>query len=229
MTIVDKINESKALIKKAAADFERLAVAVSGGKDSVVVLHLARQAAPNTKIFAVMTRFKPPETRAYLKLIERFMQCEIIVFENKTAIIAEGFYNTDPDECCRILKVEPTFEALKVLKADAWITGLRRTEGRTRVNFMPLERYIEIDGRQVFKVNPILDWTETDIWKYFAINQIPVHPFYAKGYRSLGCAPCTKIVDDSETERAGRWQNTSKCGGECGIHSVHKKEAADVR
>lgn len=222
-TIVEKIKESKAIIEKAAKNFPNLVVAVSGGKDSIVVMHLARQAAPNAKVFAVLTRFKPLETRIYLSEMSKLMGCDITVYENKDAIVADDYYKSNPDECCRILKVEPTFWALSQLKADAWITGLRRTEGRTRTNYMPLEKYIEIDGRQVFKVNPILDWTETDIWKYFAINQLPVHPYYAAGYRSLGCAPCTKLVDDAETERAGRWLGTSKCGGECGIHTVHKK------
>jgi len=75
----------------------------------------------------------------------------------------------------------------------------------------------------ITKVNPILDWYEVDIWKYMAIHEIPVHPWYAMGYRSLGCAPCTHLVDDDETERAGRWLGTSKCGGECGIHTMNKR------
>jgi phosphoadenosine phosphosulfate reductase len=70
------------------------------------------------------------------------------------------------------------------------------------------------------KINPILLWTELDVWRYLAINQIPMHPWYFEGYRSLGCAPCTSKVLDDEPERAGRWKGTSKCGGECGIHTA---------
>ncbi len=73
------------------------------------------------------------------------------------------------------------------------------------------------------KINPILDWSEVDIWRYTAIFGIPVNPAYRNGYRSLGCAPCTYLGKDSDTERAGRWHGTNKCGGECGIHTMHKK------
>ena len=70
------------------------------------------------------------------------------------------------------------------------------------------------------KINPILDFTELDVWRYLAINDIPAHPKYAEGYRSLGCEPCShKEDDETEPERAGRWMGTSKCGGECGIHT----------
>ncbi|MHA1221255.1 MAG: phosphoadenosine phosphosulfate reductase family protein, partial [Candidatus Heimdallarchaeota archaeon] len=119
---------------------------------------------------------------------------------------------TDPDECCRILKVEPTKEAVKNL--DAWICGLRNTEGRTRKDYKEIE-----NKGGLFKINPILNWTELDIWRYIAINNIPVHPYYAKGYRSLGCEPCTILISDDALEREGRWVGTSKCCGECGIHT----------
>ena len=81
---------------------------------------------------------------------------------------------------------------------------------------------VEVKGGLI-KINPILDWTELDIWRYLAMNQIPVNPLYSQGYRSLGCAPCSKIVADDELERAGRWQDTTKCGGECGIHTQQLK------
>ncbi|NIQ07550.1 MAG: phosphoadenosine phosphosulfate reductase family protein, partial [Candidatus Korarchaeota archaeon] len=125
--------------------------------------------------------------------------------------------------------VEPTKRAIKGL--DAWITGLRRTEGRTRTDYEVFEpsgsALTRIPGKEIptslMKVNPILDWTELDIWRYIAINKIPVNPAYQKGYRSLGCKPCTKLVKDTEPERAGRWRGTSKCGGECGIHTMHMR------
>ena len=121
-------------------------------------------------------------------------------------------YLTDPDLCCSLLKVEPTKEAVKNL--DAWISGLRKDEGYTRTDFKEVE-----ENKGLFKINPILDWTELDVWRYLAISNVLVNPLYAQGYRSLGCAPCSRIVEDSDPERAGRWQDTSKCGGECGIHT----------
>ena len=74
------------------------------------------------------------------------------------------------------------------------------------------------------KINPILEWTEADVWRYIACNNIPVHEWYKRGYRSLGCEPCTSLIGDDEPERAGRWRGTSKEGGECGIHTMINNE-----
>ena len=105
---------------------------------------------------------------------------------------------------------------IKSLKLKAILSGVRKDEGRTRKDF----KYRE-DRQGIVKFNPILDFTEVDIWKYFAVNKIPVHPWYAKGYRSLGCAPCTGLCDDRVGERDGRWkQSKTKCGGECQIHTL---------
>jgi len=142
----------------------------------------------------------------------------------------KDLWKTDPDKCCEIFKVEPTKKAISNL--DAWITGLRRTEGRTRVDYEVFEpcgnALTRMPGKEIsttiMKVNPILDWTELDVWRYLAIYNIPVNPAYKKGYRSLGCEPCTKLVKDNEPERAGRWVGTSKWGGECGIHTMHKRK-----
>ena len=95
-----------------------------------------------------------------------------------------------------------------------WVTGLRCTEGRTRVDFQEIEER----DRDLMKLNPVLTWYEREIWQYLALNKVDVNPLYGQGYRSLGCEPCTKITCDPD-ERAGRWVGTGKCGGECGIHT----------
>ncbi|MFX0168062.1 MAG: phosphoadenylyl-sulfate reductase [Candidatus Hodarchaeota archaeon] len=213
--LLEKIEASKQIIAKALEKYPRTAVACSFGKDSLVVLALAREVKPDIPVFSVLTPMKPPETFAFKEELEHFWNINISVYMADQEPIPD-LWKTDPDQCCQIFKVEPTLEALKGL--DAWITGLRRTEGRTRTDFEPFE---VCNG--TMKVNPILDWTELDIWRYTAIFGVPVNPAYQKGYRSLGCAPCTVLVKDNETERAGRWIGTSKCGGECGIHTMHKK------
>ena len=211
--LIEKIEHSLKLIKEAIGKYPRIAVACSFGKDSVVIVHLARRIKEDIPIFTVMTRFKPKETFEYKDLITRSWNLNLREYSSK-AEIPEKLYKTDPDECCRILKVEPTKEAVKDL--DCWICGLRNTEGRTREDY----KEIEIKGNLV-KLNPILSWTELDIWKYIAANKIPVHPWYVQGYRSLGCAPCSN--PGGELERDGRWQGTKKCGGECGIHTRNLK------
>ncbi len=131
-----------------------------------------------------------------------------------TAQTGNAIYEVEPDECCRLLKVEPTKVAVTGL--EAWITGLRNTEGRTR------EDYQEIENKGgLIKINPILTFTEAEVWRYIATRGIESHPWYGEGYRSLGCAPCSN--PGGELERDGRWQDTSKCGGECGIHTQRLK------
>ena len=214
-TLLGKIDFSKQIIADAVSKYPRIAVACSFGKDSMVVLHLARQVKPDIEVFSVLTPMKPKETFEFKDFVAKKWQLKLRVYMADQKPI-EGLWRTDPDRCCRIFKVEPTKQALRNL--DAWITGLRRTEGRTRTDY----DYVEpCDG--TVKINPILDWTELDIWRYTAIYQIPVNPAYRKGYRSLGCEPCTALVKDWEPERAGRWRGTSKCGGECGIHTMHKR------
>ena len=143
------------------------------------------------------------------------------VFKNDE-VIPDKLYQTEPDRCCYILKVLPVRRAIEEMEVKCWVTGLRCTEGRTRIDF----KEVEERDKGLIKLNPILIWKEREIWQYLALNGIKVNPLYAQGYRSLGCAPCTKITT-GEDERAGRWINTSKCGGECGIHTRPLKTNMD--
>ena len=208
-----KVERSLALIKKAYDSFgDKLVVANSLGKDSMVVWHLAKRISPEIRGFIFTTRFKPAETMKFIQL-HVSMYPELWVYEND-CVIASQLYKTEPNRCCELLKVEPTRKAIMEMKAKCWVTGLCCTEGRTRTHFDELE---ERDHGLV-KLNPILIWQEREIWQYIAIYKVDVNPLYAKGYRSLGCEPCTRIASGSD-ERAGRWADTSKCGGECGIHT----------
>ncbi len=208
-----KVDRSLDLIAQAHKEYgESLVVANSLGKDSSVIWDLAKRVSPDIRGFIVTTRFKPPETKKFMA--EEVARCpELRVFSNDEDI-PEKLYETDPDRCCEILKVAPIRRAIKEMSVKCWITGLRCTEGRTRTNYKEVE---ELD-KGLIKLNPILLWYEREIWQYLALNKVPVNPLYGEGYRSLGCAPCTKISQGAD-ERAGRWIGTSKCGGECGIHT----------
>lgn len=235
----EKVEHAKDVIKDALKSYPRIAVASSFGKDSMVTVHLARQVDPNIKVFSVMTMYKPGETFDYLRSMNRKMNLGVTVYlvadsipeslqDDSLEVIllpthefyqrasqarardGAEMYSVDPDECCRLLKVDPTKVAVSGL--DAWITGLRNTEGRTRVDYREVE-----DKGGIIKINPILTFTEAEIWRYMSTRGIEPHPWYAKGYRSLGCAPCSSPGGD--LERDGRWKDTSKCGGECGIHT----------
>lgn len=209
----EKVERSKELIREAYKLYgDSLVVANSLGKDSVAVWDLAKKVNPKIRGFIVTTRFKPQETVEFMhKVVAQYPELKIYQSDAK---IEDKLYETHPDQCCDILKVEPVKRAIQELHVSCWVTGLRCTEGRTRTDF----KEVEERDKGLIKLNPILIWKEREVWQYLALYQVPVNPLYGEGYRSLGCAPCTRITND-DNERAGRWIGTSKCGGECGIHT----------
>lgn len=212
-----KINHSKKIIKQATDKFDKIAVATSYGKDSVVLLHLCKEINPNFTVFNVMTRYKPNETLDVKSEIESSWVTLNFHTYSFDKPIDENLHVTNPNRCCELLKIVPTKRAIADLELNAWITGLRHDEGKTRKNYDYFEEY----DCGLWKINPILDWTELDIWRYTAYNKLPVNKLYLQGYRSLGCLKCSK--PNTKTERGGRWEGTVKVGGECGIHSTMYK------
>ncbi len=244
--IQEKIKSAKNIIEKAVEKYENVGMACSFGKDSMVTVDIAREVDPEIQVFSVATIFMPDETFEYIKEMNREMNLntkvyiatdevpELLQAENLEVISlpfgefeakaeemrknkGEPIYRADPDECCRLLKVKPLEYALKDLDLDAWISGLRNTESSTREDKDPFERR---DGH--VKVNPILPFTERDVFGYLEEKGIKLHPWYKKDidgkrYRSLGCAPCTEPVSDDGSEREGRWSWCEKT--ECGIHN----------
>lgn len=218
-----KVDRSLALIEEAYLKYgEGLVIANSLGKDSVVVWDLAKRVdkdypnLPAIRGFIITTRFKPKQTKEFMEQqVKKYP--ELKVYENDVEI-PDLLYKTNPDRCCELLKVIPTRRAIKEMNVECWVTGLRCTEGRTRTDF----REVEERDKGLIKLNPILIWKEREVWQYIGLNKVDVNPLYAQGYRSLGCEPCTRITNKDD-ERAGRWIGTSKCGGECGIHTKSLK------
>jgi len=214
LTFAQKVSRSHRLLEEAYEEYgDRLVVANSLGKDSCAVWHLAQRVSSDIRGFIVTTRFKPTETKTFMQEEMDRYPSMLKVFKNDEEIPAE-LYKTDPERCCELLKVQPTRWAIEEMNVGCWVTGLRCTEGRTRTEFQELEERDE----GLIKLNPILLWHEREVWQYLALHRVPVNPLYAQGYRSLGCSPCTAISTRAD-ERAGRWIGTSKCGGECGIHT----------
>jgi len=213
LSFAGKVERSLALIEAALGRHGRgLVVANSLGKDSSVVWDLAKRVEPAIGGFVVTTRFKPEQTISFMHEQVR-RHPELRVYRSDVEI-PDRLHETDPDRCCELLKVEPTRRAIDENAVTCWVTGLRMTEGRTRADY----REIEHRDRNLEKLNPILLWTEREVWQYLAIRRVEVNPLYEKGYRSLGCEPCTRLVAGGG-ERDGRWLGSSKCGGECGIHT----------
>ena len=206
-----KVDRSLDLLRAAHREFgPRLVVANSLGMG--IVWDLAKRVSPDIRGFVVVTRHSHPETLDFLRrTLARYP--ELRVYRND-APLPDDLCRTDPDRCCELLKVEPARRAIRDMGAACWAAGVRATSGGRRANLREIEK--RPDG--LIKLNPILLWHEFEAWKYAALYRVQVNPLYALGYRSLGCAPCTRLVSGSN-ERAGRWIDSSKCGGECGLNT----------
>lgn len=208
MTYLEKVNRAKMLVKESYEKYPNIILGCSFGKDSMVTLHLVLDALghKNIPVFGIMANTEFQETYDFANDIAKNWELNYTEYRFNQ----EG----DGENCCATPKVQATKDALK--DVSAWISGVRRTEGITRTDFQEIE---ERGG--LVKINPIVDFTELDIWRYLALNEVPVNPKYKEGYRSLGCSLCSAPEEDeNETERAGRWKGTSKACGECGIHTA---------
>jgi phosphoadenosine phosphosulfate reductase len=192
-----------------------LAVISSFGTESAVLLDLVARADPATPVLFLETGKMFEETLDYRDtLIERLGLTDVRNITPDPATIAEkdatGLrWSYDPDGCCEIRKVLPLARAMKDF--DASITGRKAFQASTR---SAIPRF-ELDGDRI-KFNPLADWTKADLDAWFEQRGLPRHPLEAKGYPSIGCAPCTSVVKAGEDPRAGRWRGWDKV--ECGIH-----------
>ncbi|MBP1805935.1 phosphoadenylyl-sulfate reductase [Rubellimicrobium aerolatum] len=199
----------------------RLAMVSSFGAESVVLLHMAAVTNRHVPVLFIDTEMLFAETLAYqLELTERLRLTNVQVIKPDPAEVAAKdpfglLHKGNPDACCDLRKTLPLQTAL--LGYDAWITGRKRYQGKTRAAL----DFFENEGDIRIKVNPLAHWTSEDLRDYMNENRLPRHPLVAKGYPSIGCAPCTTPVREGEDPRAGRWRNTQK--EECGIHIVDGK------
>ncbi|OHC46630.1 MAG: phosphoadenosine phosphosulfate reductase [Rhodobacteraceae bacterium GWE1_64_9] len=202
-------------------DLGKVALVSSFGAESVVLLHLVSVIAPETPVLFIDTRMLFQETLDYQReLAEKLALCDIrtiranpqrVNFEDPDGTLHQ--FNTDA--CCNVRKVEPLERALKGF--DGWITGRKRFQGATRETV----DFFEAEGDTRIKVNPLAHWGREDLEEYIVNNRLPRHPLVAKGYPSIGCAPCTSPVKPGEDPRAGRWRGQQKT--ECGIHFINGK------
>ncbi|TFL17972.1 phosphoadenylyl-sulfate reductase [Jannaschia formosa] len=192
-----------------------VAMVSSFGADSVVLLHLLAQIDPTRPVLFLETGMLFAETLAYQREVAGSLGLtDIRVIRPDAADLflhdADGvLHQTDQDACCAIRKVKPLELALQDF--DTWITGRKRIHGGARAE-MPL---FEADGSHI-KINPLAAWTGADLAAYMEAHDLPRHPLVAKGFTSIGCAPCTTSTLPGEDPRAGRWRASDKA--ECGIH-----------
>lgn len=147
-----------------------------------------------------------------------------VTVEEQAARLGPDLYRSNPDMCCQIRKVDPMQRLLQDL--DAWISGLRRDQSGGREGVDVVERHTLPDGRAIAKLNPLALWTKEQCWDYIRAHGLPYNPLLDRGYRSIGCWPCTVRVGEGQGERDGRWAGTSKT--ECGLHTFTKRANDDL-
>ncbi len=123
-------------------------------------------------------------------------------------------YETRPDQCCKLRKVEPLLRALAGY--EIWFTGLRREQSPTRAGLLAVEDHQLPSGKSLVKVSPLAMWSWKEVWSYLAVNEIEHLSLYDRGYTSIGCQPCTSVPIEIGNPRSGRWGGTKL---ECGIHT----------
>ena len=180
----------------------RLTLACSFQKEESVLVHMLTQIEPAARAFVIDTGVLFPETFETWRQFEQRFGVRVEVFDASSS--GEPW---TVDHCCSMAKVQALENALDGV--DAWITGVRREHATTRADARKLER----DRRRgIWKFNPLVDWTDRDIWRYIHRHDLPYHPLHDQGYGSIGCAPCTQPGNGRE----GRWAGVDKT--ECGIH-----------
>lgn len=219
-----KHHSATAVIEAALRDPDagKLALVSSFGAESVALLHLASMVDRNIPVIFVDTELLFTETLVYqTELAERLHLDNLHIIRASEATIAAEDPNatlhlSDTDACCALRKTRPLQKALRGY--DGWITGRKRFQSGTRatLDFFEIE-----EGTQRIKVNPLAHWASQDVRAYMDENRLPRHPMVAKGYPSIGCAPCTSPVKEGEDPRSGRWRGQDKT--ECGIHFVNGK------
>ena len=194
----------------------------------LVMIDIARRHNLPFPVFTLDTGLLFPETLELKRRLEEYFGFPIESMEPDLTVEAQAeaqgpeLWKRDPDLCCTMRKVVPLQSKLADL--DCWLTGLRRQQSSTRATIGIVEVYVfdEQTGREIVKLNPMANWRREDIWTYIHDHKIPYNPLHDRGYRSIGCWPCTTQSGDGENERGGRWTGFNKV--ECGIHTFMPKK-----
>lgn len=208
----------------------KVALSSSLGAEDQVLTDMVAKADKNARIFTLDTGRLFPETYDLINNTTKKYGVNIEVFfpshQKVEAMVNQKgvnlFYNSieNRKECCGIRKIEPLKRAFSGL--DAWICGLRKDQSVTRF-FSKLVEWDEANS--LLKINPLINWTEKDVWGYIHDNEVPYNKLHDNGFPSIGCQPCTRAIAEGEDVRAGRWWWEQPEQKECGLHNNPKSKA----
>ena len=222
MELIAKTRELISYLQQIESSQSPITFACSFGAEDMVLLDGIANHARKIEVFTLDTGRLPEETHALFETVrDKYPIAIRTYFPDAPTVQAwieqngpNAFYKSvaQRQQCCHIRKVEPLQRALAGKKS--WVTGLRREQSAARHT---LEREARDNGNGLIKINPLLEWTNDDVWDYIKINGVPYNALHDRGYPSIGCAPCTRAVQPGEDIRAGRWWWESSAK-ECGLH-----------
>ncbi|HEY6240936.1 MAG TPA: phosphoadenylyl-sulfate reductase [Burkholderiales bacterium] len=218
-----KTAEIERLLARVALEHAPAALASSLSAEDMVITDAILRHKLAIEIFTLDTERLHADTLNVIAAIRKRYGYDVRVFRPDPQAVAEYVVKFGRDalyestelrkRCCHIRKVEPLNRALE--SKEAWITGQRREQAVTRAG-LELQ---EIDAeRGMVKFNPLADWSENDVWEYIGAFDVPYNALHDQGYRSIGCAPCTRSTVAGEDVRAGRWWWEQAQTRECGLH-----------
>lgn len=213
-----------------AADryFPRIGFSTGFGPEGCVLLDLIGKLDLPVRVFTLDTGLLFPETYDLWRRLEAHTGLQIegvkplLTLEEQASEHGPELWETHPDRCCELRKIEPLRRA--VVGLDAWISAIRRDQTADRADAGVLEHDTRFG---LVKVNPLVTWSSDQVWEYLRDNDVPFNPLHEQGYPSIGCSPCTSPVRPGESPRAGRWRQRTKT--ECGLHlRVRPKKTGDA-
>ncbi|WP_425340302.1 phosphoadenylyl-sulfate reductase [Ammoniphilus resinae] len=213
-----RLEDPQKLLKEAYQLFaEEMVLACSFGAEDVVLVDMASKIIDSPKIFYLDTDLHFQETYDTRDRLKKTYGIEFIqvkpdlTLEQQAEKYGDKLWEKEPNQCCAMRKVEPLQRILSQNKA--WITGIRREQSITRAN----AQRVEWDDKfKLLKFNPLVEWTNEQVWTYIKTHQVPYNPLHDQHYPSIGCSVCTKQVKPGQDPRSGRWAGFTKT--ECGLH-----------
>ena len=202
---------------------DKIALASSLGAEDQVLTDMICKINPEARIFTLDTGRLFPETYTLIDKTNKKYGIKMEIFFPKKTLV-EAMVNShginlfyDSIElrkmCCDVRKMNPLRRAFIPLKV--WICGLRKDQSVTRTDM----QLVELDElNNLLKINPLINWSEADVWNYIRENNIPYNVLHDKGFPSIGCQPCTRDIEKGEDVRSGRWWWESPEHKECGLH-----------
>ena len=219
----EKIQKLEKALEGVVGQYEQVSFSSSLSAEDMILSHIISKCEFPINVFSLDTGRLHEETYQLMNKVQEKYNNQLKIYFPEASDLESFINSSGPNAfyqsidfrkiCCRIRKVEPLKRALK--NQQVWITGLRNQQSITRES---VEDFSWDETFGIYKFNPLLSWTNDDVWQFVKENDVPYNELHDKGYPSIGCSPCTRAVVNGENERAGRWWWESPETKECGLH-----------